>query len=488
MQRLIAGFVALVAFAVSADHSVGPQTWNLYRGTRIVARDFPTLEACARAADESNEVRAFGCQSNRVQVSVTADAPPPPPPPVAPSPPTNVADNGTVLSWTPPTQDVNGNPLTNVVHTIQQRFNGGAYTSIVTELAASTYPITGLAPGTYCWRVYAKWVGGSSDPSNVWCKTIAAPPPPPPPPTGGAYTIDTALLNARCTVERPIPPRITRDINVTPSTLAANIRTPGVRLVFGSGDYSGAHFTASDQLIFLKNGANLNTVEVGASAQRLAFDSENPRQGRAQRFWLYPGATDIQILGVTIDATGTGNTGLYGLNLQGANRVLVMGAHITAPAYAVYAPDVRNAVIANTYMRSATNQSGVRFWAGQLVAVDNYLRVDHGGLTWRLHTSNNLATDCNDIRRNVISGSGSAVIAPSGNPADRPLAMGTVYWENDHYCSGCSMIVGDSNDHAARIEMRSRFFGGREPPKVVSSWVYENQVLPARSAPAWNFR
>lgn len=79
-MRYLAGLLAFAALPAVADTTVGPEAWNLYRGTSIVARDFPTKAACVQAADDRNELRNFTCRTS-VTVAVTADAPPPPPSP-----------------------------------------------------------------------------------------------------------------------------------------------------------------------------------------------------------------------------------------------------------------------------------------------------------------------------------------------------------------------------------------------------------------------
>ena len=79
------GLLALIPLALLADVTVTPGVWDLYRGSTIATRGFATLDACAKAADELNVVRAYTCRT-RATVAVTADAPPPPPPDPTPIP------------------------------------------------------------------------------------------------------------------------------------------------------------------------------------------------------------------------------------------------------------------------------------------------------------------------------------------------------------------------------------------------------------------
>lgn len=79
-MRFIAAGLLLLASVAEAGTTIGPEAWNLYRGVSIVDRDFPSLEACAQAADDRDELRDYTCRTS-VRVTVTADAPPPPPPP-----------------------------------------------------------------------------------------------------------------------------------------------------------------------------------------------------------------------------------------------------------------------------------------------------------------------------------------------------------------------------------------------------------------------
>lgn len=54
----------LVGFPVLADYTLGPEFWNLYRGTSIIQRDFATLASCAQAADDLNVERGYTCRAN----------------------------------------------------------------------------------------------------------------------------------------------------------------------------------------------------------------------------------------------------------------------------------------------------------------------------------------------------------------------------------------------------------------------------------------
>lgn len=91
----------------------------------------------------------------------------PPEPP--PQPGVGVAD----LMWTPPTLNTDGSAITlPLTYEVQQSPNW----AVVATTDQLTYHITGLADGTWCWRVIAI-TNARSDPSSQVCKTIGVPPP-----------------------------------------------------------------------------------------------------------------------------------------------------------------------------------------------------------------------------------------------------------------------------------------------------------------------
>ena len=80
------------------------------------------------------------------------------------------------LSWTEPTQNTDGTPLTNLAgYHIYYGTSAGAWTSTITVLDATetSYVVGGLAPGTYYFAVVAFNTAGEDSPqSNVGSKTI----------------------------------------------------------------------------------------------------------------------------------------------------------------------------------------------------------------------------------------------------------------------------------------------------------------------------
>jgi hypothetical protein len=102
---------------------------------------------------------------------------PAPSPSPAPSPaPTAPATGSATLSWSVPTQNTNGTPLTDLAgYHIYYGTSPGAWTSTITVLEATetSYVVAGLAKGTYYFAVVAFNAEGTDSPqSNVGSKTI----------------------------------------------------------------------------------------------------------------------------------------------------------------------------------------------------------------------------------------------------------------------------------------------------------------------------
>lgn len=106
------------------------------------------------------------------------------------------------LTWVQPTQNVDGSsiPASGEGRLIGNRAewgtcNGTAFGIKAGEQAFATpttaYTVTGLTPGTWCFRVYASSTYGESGPSNVAQKVIT--PPLPKPPTGLTVADGTAF-------------------------------------------------------------------------------------------------------------------------------------------------------------------------------------------------------------------------------------------------------------------------------------------------------
>jgi hypothetical protein len=102
--------------------------------------------------------------------AIAVNAPPTSPPA---SPP---ASGSATLSWTAPSENTDGSPLTNLAgYHIYYGTSSGSWTSTITILEATetSYVVSGLAPGTYYFTIVAFNTDGvdSSD-SNVDSKTI----------------------------------------------------------------------------------------------------------------------------------------------------------------------------------------------------------------------------------------------------------------------------------------------------------------------------
>jgi hypothetical protein len=94
----------------------------------------------------------------------------------APSAPAPPATGTASLSWTEPTENSNGAPLTDLAgYHIYYGTTSGQWTSTITVLVATetSYVVSGLAPGTYYFAIVAFNTAGEDGPqSNVASKTI----------------------------------------------------------------------------------------------------------------------------------------------------------------------------------------------------------------------------------------------------------------------------------------------------------------------------
>lgn len=93
-----------------------------------------------------------------------------------PSTPAAPATGSANLSWTVPTENTNGTPVTDLAgYHIYYGTSAGAWTSTITVLEATetSYTVSGLAPGTYYFTIVAFNTAGDDSPqSNVASKTI----------------------------------------------------------------------------------------------------------------------------------------------------------------------------------------------------------------------------------------------------------------------------------------------------------------------------
>lgn len=90
--------------------------------------------------------------------------------------PASPATGSASLSWSVPTQNTDGTPLTDLAgYHIYYGTSAGAWTSTITVLSATetSYVVSGLASGTYYFTIVAFNTAGDDSPqSNVASKTI----------------------------------------------------------------------------------------------------------------------------------------------------------------------------------------------------------------------------------------------------------------------------------------------------------------------------
>jgi hypothetical protein len=96
--------------------------------------------------------------------------------PSSPSAPASPAAGSATLSWSVPTENTNGTPLTDLAgYHIYYGTTKGIWTSTITVLDASetSHVVSGLSPGTYYFTVTAFNSEGMDSPdSNIGSKTI----------------------------------------------------------------------------------------------------------------------------------------------------------------------------------------------------------------------------------------------------------------------------------------------------------------------------
>lgn len=88
-------------------------------------------------------------------------------------------NNALCILWTAPTTNTDGTPITSALTYRVEQQAGTAWTSVATTSAVQHY-LTGLAPGTYTFRVLAIAGGRESLPSNTAGRDVPQPTPNPP--------------------------------------------------------------------------------------------------------------------------------------------------------------------------------------------------------------------------------------------------------------------------------------------------------------------
>lgn len=105
----------------------------------------------------------------------------PPAPPSTTTPPVSSAYTATVtLTWSNPTANTDGTPLTDLASLDVYQVNGSALASLgVCKPPAATFTTNPLPPGTYTFAVSALNAAGAESDKAQITTTIVAPPPPP---------------------------------------------------------------------------------------------------------------------------------------------------------------------------------------------------------------------------------------------------------------------------------------------------------------------
>ena len=114
--------------------------------------------------------------SGAATAPVSSPPTPAPAPAPAPTPPAGPTTGSATLSWSAPTQNTDGSPLTDLAgYHVYYGTTNGAWTSTITilEVSETSYVVSGLSSGTYYFAVVAfNSEGVDSSDSNVGSKTI----------------------------------------------------------------------------------------------------------------------------------------------------------------------------------------------------------------------------------------------------------------------------------------------------------------------------
>lgn len=508
-MRILVSLLLLVSFAVSADTTVVPGAWDLYRGTSKVSTH-TSEAACVAAADALNVLRGYTCRT-RTAVTVTADAPPPPPPPANPSPPASPNDNGTTLSWPAVTSDVNGNTISGVTYSVEQRVDGGPYALIVRDLAATTWAITGLAPGVYQWRVYVKHGDLASGPSPVWSKTIAAQPPPPPP-QSATFPDFRAVYGVPWTPCTPEPPTITsRSTATSKAQLVAAMGIVGREVTVANGTVITDGVTISGRHIRVIFGSNV-TFPGGGGIVMQNIDHAEVRFATAVDTTTRPryavtggnGNFNTPVSHLLVNGIRTFDNGTAGGATEGIAGICsaVINSYLHTAAYGSYidrgaAGTPRELIYWNNVLDSGnctdpcTNgrQSALR-WTNveRGVFVDN--RVIHrGGLMLRLYTRADNFFSHNQVERGTNAG--GSILDTSMAAATTLGSIGIQLRSNCFYPNGGDEPINQSAMRGSGSPVNvqgNKTFGSGFPTRGPAGFTFSgNTSAASASAPAWRF-
>jgi hypothetical protein len=135
------------------------------------------LTGCGNGVGVSPASASAAATSAPASTSPTPTPTPTPSPTPTPAPaPANPAAGSATLSWSVPTQNTDGTPLTDLAgYHIYYGTQAGSWTSTITVLDATetSYVVAGLAAGTYYFAIVAFNAEGADSPqSNVGTKTI----------------------------------------------------------------------------------------------------------------------------------------------------------------------------------------------------------------------------------------------------------------------------------------------------------------------------
>lgn len=163
-QPAVSGGSGAVTFQIQ-----GKPTWAAFNATTGALTGTPAVTNEGTSAGITISASSGGASASIGPFAIVVNAPPA-------SPPASPSTGSATLSWTVPTQNTDGTPLTNLAgYHIYYGTSAGAWTSTITVLEATetSYVVSGLAPGTYYFAVVAFNTAGDDSPqSNVGSKTI----------------------------------------------------------------------------------------------------------------------------------------------------------------------------------------------------------------------------------------------------------------------------------------------------------------------------
>lgn len=368
------------------------------------------------------------------------------------------------------------------------------------------------------------WVGLSAapNPPPVLCvdgtdcvespEPVVQPPPPPPSPDG-EYTLADATAGLPFTLNTPIPPNITSEATVTPSTIGSN-KVNGRRIILQPGNYGNQTFGTQDQEIVLQAGVVIGTLSFNNTARRLHFRG-SPARAHSIRTLTTGGSHNNPISDLLFDGINVDDGTSQGQNNVHGTRVAVINSSIRQFSYAMgNFHDTTDFLLANSYVYTwGGTQANMRSHSAlRYVVVDSRLRKSGSGHhTLRVHGADSTSERPADyiyVARNQMDGARIAIRgtgtsgAEDGGVSGPSAGVGTVWFENNVlYQPGdnnASLYTGNNTHDSDRPQMmyvrnntlytdRAPWFSPGQPR---SNWVVQNNpVNPYQPPPAtWDFQ